>query len=314
MDGKQASFGVFLLPVGVTFSEVRERAQAMDELGFHSLWLPDHMWMRGFPDRSYLEVWSTLCALAPATKRLRLGTLVLCNSFRNPALVAKMASTLDCVSGGRLELGLGAGWMEEEYRGYGYVFPSARMRIEQLDEGLEVIRRLFTQERADFQGKYYSLEQAVNDPKPVQKPHPPITVGGAGEKLLLRVVATHADRWNCPMNAAPEIERKIEALERHCRRVGREISQITISEQCLVVLGRDRRDFEAKWADAKQAWAGFADLNNLAVAGTPDRVAETLRGKVAAGVTLFALMFSDGAHPDTLRLFAEQVIPAVAST
>lgn len=312
MDGKQAKFGVFLLPVGVTFSEVRDRAQAMDELGFYSLWLPDHMWMRGFPDRSYLEVWSTLCALAPVTKRLRLGTLVLCNSFRNPALVAKMASTLDCASGGRLELGLGAGWMEEEYRGYGYVFPSAKMRIEQLDEGLEVIRRLFTQERADFQGKYYSLEQAVNDPKPVQKPHPPITVGGAGEKLLLRVVATHADRWNCPMNAAPEIKRKIEALERHCRRVGREMSQITISEQCLVVLGRDRRDFEAKWADAKQAWAGFADLNNFAVSGTPERVAETLRRKVAAGVTLFAVMFSDGAHPETLRLFAEQVTPAVA--
>ncbi len=311
MDGQQIGFGVFLLPVGISFKEITDRAQAMDELGFHSLWLPDHMWLRGFADQGCLEAWSTLSALAPLTKRLRLGTLVLCNSFRNPALVAKMASTLDVISGGRLELGLGAGWMDEEYRGYGYLFPATKVRIEQLDEGLEVIRRLFTEEQADFQGKYYSLQHATNEPKPIQKPYPPITVGGSGEKLLLRVVATHADRWNCPMNAAPSIARKLEALARHCQRVGRAMKDITISEQCMIILGKDEEDLSNRWAKAKQLWAGFADLKTMALAGTPDQVATMLRAKVAKGTRLFAIMFSDGAEPETLRLFAEQVMPAV---
>jgi alkanesulfonate monooxygenase SsuD/methylene tetrahydromethanopterin reductase-like flavin-dependent oxidoreductase (luciferase family) len=145
--------GVFLPQVGLDFAALAERAEACEQAGFHSLWLADHLWARGMPDVDYLESWTALTALAMCTTRLRLGTLVLCNSYRNPALVAKMAATFDRISGGRLELGIGAGWMDEEYRGYGYHFPTTRVRIEQLEEGLEVMRRLFGETRSTFQGK-----------------------------------------------------------------------------------------------------------------------------------------------------------------
>jgi F420-dependent oxidoreductase-like protein len=305
--------GVFLPQVGFDLSALGERALACEAAGFHSLWLADHMWARGLPDVDYLEVWTALTALAMRTSRLRLGPLVLCNSYRNPALVAKMAASFDRVSEGRLELGIGAGWMDEEYRGYGYNFPSVRVRLEQLEEGLEVIRRLFTESRSTFQGKYYALDGAPNNPKPRQSPWPPITIGGAGERLLLRLVAKFADRWNCPMNAAHELPHKLEVLRSHCAAVGRDPAEITVSEQVLVVLGADDADFKQRWGMAKQLLEGFADLDAVAVRGTPDAVVEGLRAKVEKGVRLFTVMFGDMAPVETLRLFGERVLPALVA-
>jgi F420-dependent oxidoreductase-like protein len=303
--------GVFLPQVGLDFAALTERAVACEEAGMHSLWLADHMWARGMPELEYLECWTTLTALAMRTTRLRLGTLVLCNSYRNPALVAKMAATFDRISGGRLELGIGAGWMDEEYRGYGYHFPSTRVRIEQLEEGLEVIERLFAEPRSTFQGKYYALDDAPNEPKPVQRPRPPITIGGAGERLLLKVVAKYADRWNCPMNAAHELPHKLEVLRLHCAEAGRDPAAITVSEQVIVVMGADAADFATRWTLAKQLLGGFADLDAVAVRGTPDQVAAGLREKAAKGVRLFTIMFGDLAAPETIRLFGERVLPAL---
>jgi alkanesulfonate monooxygenase SsuD/methylene tetrahydromethanopterin reductase-like flavin-dependent oxidoreductase (luciferase family) len=238
---------------------------------------------------------------------------VLCNSYRNPALVAKMAASLDRISNGRLELGIGAGWMDEEYRGYGYHFPATRVRIEQLEEGLEVIRRLFSEGRSTFQGKYYALDDAPNNPKPLQQPGPPITIGGAGEQLLLKVVAKYADRWNCPMNAAAELPHKLDVLRSHCAEIGRDAAEITVAEQTIVVIGADDADFKNRWAMAKALLAGFADLDAIAVRGTPDAVADGLRAKAANGVRLFTIMFGDMAPVETLRLFGEKVIPALAA-
>ncbi len=305
--------GVFLPQVGMDFAALTERALACEQAGFHSLWLADHLWARGMPDVDYLECWTALTALAMRTTRLRLGTLVLCNSYRNPALVAKMAATFDRISGGRLELGVGAGWMDEEYRGYGYHFPSTRVRIEQLEEGLEVMRRLFGESRSTFQGKYYALDDAPNNPKPLQTPSPPITIGGAGERLLLKVVAKYADRWNCPMNAAHELSHKVEVLRSHCADAGRNPDEITVSEQVIVVLGADDADFQQRWTMAKQMLSGFADLDAVAVRGTPDAVIAGLRAKAAKGVSLFTIMFGDMAPPETLRLFGERVLPALRS-
>jgi alkanesulfonate monooxygenase SsuD/methylene tetrahydromethanopterin reductase-like flavin-dependent oxidoreductase (luciferase family) len=203
--------------------------------------------------------------------------------------------------------------MDEEYRGYGYHFPSSRVRIEQLEEGLEVIQRLFGAPRSTFQGKYYALDDAPNNPKAVQTPAPPITIGGAGERLLLKVVAKYADRWNCPMNAAHEIAHKLEVLRSHCAEIGRDPSAITVSEQVIVVLGADEAAFAAKWAFAKQLLGGFADLDAVAVRGTPDQVVEGLRAKAAKGVQLFTIMFGDLAAPETIRLFGERVLPALAT-
>jgi F420-dependent oxidoreductase-like protein len=301
--------GVFLPQAGLDFTMLSERAVAAEQAGFHSFWLADHMWARGMPDLEYLESWTALTALAMRTTRLRLGVLVLCNSYRNPALVAKMAASFDRISNGRLELGIGAGWMDEEYRGYGYHFPATRVRIEQLEEGLEVIRRLFTESRSTFQGKYYALDDAPNNPKPVQSPAPPITIGGAGERLLLKVVAKYADRWNCPMNNGFELPHKLEVLRSHCAEAGRDPADITVSEQVLVVLGADEADFQRRWTTAKQVLGGFADLDAVAVRGTPEAVVEGLRAKIANGVRLFTIMFGDFAPPETLRLFGERVLP-----
>jgi F420-dependent oxidoreductase-like protein len=311
MHSEPVSCGLFFPQVAADFPALLERALACEASGFHSMWLVDHMWARGLPDVDHLEIWTALSGLAARTSTLRLGSLVLCNSYRNPALVAKMASSLDHLSGGRLELGIGAGWMDEEYRGYGYNFPAVKVRIEQLDEGLEVMRRLFTESRATFQGKYYAVDDAANNPKPVQRPHPPITIGGAGERLLLRVVAKHADRWNYPMNADADLAHKLAILRSHCQEVGRDAAEITVSEQVLVVLGKDEADFRQRWAMAKQMLGTFTDVEKVAVRGTPDQVVAGLKAKVASGVRLFTVMFGDFAPVETIRLFGERVIPAL---
>ena len=303
-------FGLFYPQVGQSFDAYRERAQLAEKLGFDSVFCVDHMWQRGMPEVDHLEAWTLLSALASVTTRIRLGALVLCNSYRNPALLAKMASSLDHVSGGRLVLGIGAGWMEEEYRGYGYPFPSTLARIEQLDEALEVIKRLFTEKCADFQGKYYALNQAYNRPAPVQQPHPPILIGGGGEKHMLRVVARHADIWNCPNNHSAELEKRLAALARHCDEVERDLSEIEISEQSFIVVGSDEADFKKKWETANMLLGSTFDLEGTAFRGTAERVVEQLQKRVAQGVTFFTFLSGDFHAPETLELLAEKVLPA----
>jgi len=309
MRTDDVAIGLFFPQVGVDFPGLLQRALACESSGFDGIWLADHMWARGMPDADHLEIWTALSALATRTARLRLGSLVLCNSYRNPALVAKMAASLDNVSGGRLELGLGAGWMDEEYRAYGYDFPAIRVRLDQLEEGVEVIHRLLAEPRSTFQGKYYAIDDAPNNPRPVQRPHPPITIGGAGENRLLRIVAKWADRWNCPINAAADLPHKLDVLRAHCGELGRDPATITVSEQVIVVLGRDDSDFKQRWGMAKAVLGSFADLDAVAVRGTPEKVAAGLRVKVERGVRLFLVMFGDLAPVETIRLFGEEVIP-----
>jgi F420-dependent oxidoreductase-like protein len=305
-------FGLWVPQVGLSFAAIKERAQHADRLGFHSLWFVDHMWARGLPDVDHLDAWTLMAATAAITERLGIGTLVLCNSYRNPALLAKMAASLDNVSNGRLLLGLGAGWMDEEYRAYGYPFPSARVRIEQLEEALAIIKLLFTEPRASFQGKYYAVDEAVNNPKPIQKPHPPILIGGAGEKRLLRVVAEHANIWNCPNNAAGELEHKLEVLTRHCDAIGRDPQDIEVSEQCIVVLGSTQKDLRSKLQFAKRTLGGVFDIDKTALRGTPDQLIEAIHARSRQGVTFFTMLFGDFNQPETLDLFAEKVAPAFA--
>lgn len=305
-----ATFSLFLPQAGMAWPMLRERARLLEDLGFDGLWLVDHFWANGMPDLDFLEGWTTLAALAEATQRLRLGLMVTCNSYRNPALLAKMAASVDNVSGGRLELGLGAGWMDSEYAAYGYEFPSIATRLAQLEEGLEVVTRMFGGQRATFRGTHYRVSDAPNLPAPVQQPLP-ITIGGAGEKKLLRLVARFARRWNCPMNSAHEIERLRAVLDAHCREVGRDPGDIIVSEQTIVVIGADEEAFAAKLAMARAVLGGFADIDAVAVAGTPDRVIEGLRAKMDRGVTDFAVMFGDLAMPESLELFAREVMPAL---
>jgi F420-dependent oxidoreductase-like protein len=249
-----------------------------------------------------------MAALARETSRLRFGALVGCNSYRHPPLLAKMASTLDHVSGGRLEFGLGAGWYEHEYLAYGYDFPPIGTRLAQLGEALEICTRMWRDERATFHGRHYRVEQAWCNPKPLQQPHPPIMIGGAGEKVLLRLVAQYAERWNFG-GSVDEFRRKIPILERHCTAVGRDPAAIEKSWFGNILIEAD----EARLAErlAKRAARGHGDAYGLNVMmGTPAQIAARIREYVAVGVTHFIGMFGRVERLEATELFAREVIPA----
>jgi alkanesulfonate monooxygenase SsuD/methylene tetrahydromethanopterin reductase-like flavin-dependent oxidoreductase (luciferase family) len=216
--------------------------------------------------------------------------------------------TADHVSNGRIELGMGAGWMEEEYRAYGFQFPPIRVRLAQLEESLEIMTRLFTEHRTTFEGEHYAFRDAPFAPKPVQRPLP-ITLGGSGTRVFMRLVARYAARWNCPMPAAAKIGEQLDALARHCESLRRDPASIVVSEQTCVVLGADDAALKEKLAMAKTFVGGWVDLDTMAVIGTPGRVADGLRAKMRAGVSDFAIVFGDFGMPDTLELFMREVAP-----
>lgn len=310
MTTRPATFSLFLPQAGFSWEMLRDRAQGLEARGFDGLWLVDHFWANGMPDLDFLEGWTTLAALAGATSTLRLGLLVTCISYRNPALLAKMVATVDRISNGRVELGMGAGWMDSEYAAYGYEFPPIGTRLAQLSEGLEILTSMLRGGRSNFTGKHFRVADAPCEPRPVQSPLP-ITIGGAGERKLLRLVARHAQRWNCPMNSAPDVERLRGVLADHCAAVGRDPSEIIVSEQCMVVIAPDEESLAGKLAMAKAMLGGFADVERQAMIGTPDRVIAQIRQRMARGVTDFAIIFGDLGMDDTLDLFAREVMPAL---
>jgi alkanesulfonate monooxygenase SsuD/methylene tetrahydromethanopterin reductase-like flavin-dependent oxidoreductase (luciferase family) len=248
-----------------------------------------------------------MAGLAAKTEKIRIGTMVICNNYRNPALLAKSLATIDHVSNGRLEIGYGAGWMDEEYKAYGYQFPSMGTRLKMFEEGLHIIKALFTEKRATYKGRHYSIEGAICNPKPVQQPHPPITIGGSGEKVMLKLVARFADRWNCPAGYE-SFEHKFNVLKQHCKDVGRDLNTIDISEQLLVCIGQSDGEVEAKWKAAQM----LQPFISTGIKGTPKQLIEQLKKRVAMGITTFVIFFSDFAPPPTLELFAKEVMPAFA--
>jgi F420-dependent oxidoreductase-like protein len=222
-------FGIFPGAVCATWQQLTEVWKFADEIGYSTAWIPDHFYAGwGPPEGGCFEAWSVVAAMAAQTKRIRIGPMVLGNTYRHPAVVANMAATTDIISGGRLNLGIGAGWMQAEHAGYGIALPSPRQRLERLDEALTVLKKLFTEPRASFHGKYYQLNDALCEPKPVQKPYPPLLIGGGGEKLTLPIVAKHADEWNGEVGPAG-MKRKIDILHEHCRAIGRDPAEIEVS-------------------------------------------------------------------------------------
>ncbi len=312
---RRVEFGVWLPQVGLEPAALIERASLADKLGYHSFWIADHLWTPDLPDIGFSECLALLSAIAARTERIRVGTLVICNSFRNPALLAKSLTTIDRISNGRLEAGLGAGWAEEEYRAYGYEFPSIAVRLKQLEEGLQILKLMFTEDRANFRGRHYTVANAVNSPKPVQKPHPPITLGGSGEKVMLRLVAQYADRWNCPRGDYRNIDGKLAALQKHCLAVGRDFTTITISEQVVICIGTHPDEVQAGWRAVETQWRDSPEHQQFlstAIKGTPPEVIAQLRERVAKGVSLFTMLFSDFGANGMLELFAREVMPVFA--
>ena len=286
-----------------------DTARLIEDLGYDSLWVYDHFHNVPRPaHEAVFECWTTIAALSQVTSRVRLGQMVGCNSYRQPSVLAKITATVDVISGGRLDWGIGAGWYENEYKGYGFEFPAPKVRIGMLRESVEIVRSMWTEDETSYDGTYYQLNRANCDPKPVQQPHPPIWIGGGGEQLTLRVVARLADVAN--FGGKPnEWAHKAEVLKAHCKDVGRDYDEIrkTISGEMMI------RETEAEidaigtrslWGEPLESWKA----GNLV--GTPEQVAEKLQAYIDLGCTGFVPWCADYPDTESLRLFAEQVIPS----
>ena len=255
------TFGFKTEPPRASYGDLKRIWREADEIPLIAdLWAFDHFVpLRADPGEPCLEGWTTLTALATQTRRARLGLLVAGNTYRHPAVLAKMAAALDVITDGRLEFGIGAGWHEAEHRMYGIPFGTVADRIRAMGEACEVARMLWTQELATFEGRYYSLTDARCEPKPVQRPYPPITIGGTGERLTLRVVARHADRWSFNGKSIEEFVRLNGILDAHCEVVGRDPSTIIRSVQRH--LSEDLASAAAEVADFIAVGANHVVLN-----------------------------------------------------
>jgi len=283
-------------------------AVRIEELGYDSLWVYDHFHNVPKPaNEAVFECWTTMAAISQRTSRIRLGQMVGCNSYREPSVLAKITSTVDVISGGRLDWGIGAGWYENEYKGYGFEFRRPKDRIGMMAETVQIVRSMWTEPETSFDGQYYSMHRAQCDPKPLQSPHPPIWIGGGGEQLTLRAVARYADCSN--FGGKPdEWARKREILKGHCAVVGRDESTIrkTWSPEVFV------RDTEAEleeagsrsfWGEPLESWRE----GNLV--GTPEQVCEKIQTYIDLGCTGFTPWCSDYPSTETLDLFAGSVMP-----
>jgi F420-dependent oxidoreductase-like protein len=290
------------------FSILKTIVLESEKLGYDAVWLDDHLMYNNWP---ILESWTALAALSSLTSRIRLGTMVSCNQHRNPALLAKTAATLDVLSNGRLEFGIGSGVQEAEHIAYGFNFPNPKIRVERLGEALEVTKLLWAQDKATFQGKHYTLKEAVCEPKPVQKPHPPITVGGSGEKHTLKVTAKHADRFDWGFLPSLEMyKRKLEVLENHCKTFSRDFSEI--DKSCWpagqIIIAENQNELSEKIFKIKPENTSLEDFKKVSLAGTSDECRKRLQGYLDLGATYFMLYFADLPSVEGLKLFSKAVI------
>jgi F420-dependent oxidoreductase-like protein len=283
-------------------------AQHAERFGYDSVWVYDHFHNVPRPaNEAVFECWTTIAAISQLTTRVRLGQMVGCNSYRNPAVLAKITATVDVISGGRLDWGIGAGWYENEYRGYGFEFPKPKDRIGMLAEAVHIVRSMWTQPETTFSGKYYEIKRAQCDPKPLQQPTPPIWIGGSGEQLTLRVVARHADCSN--FGGQPDMwSHKRDVLREHCAAVGRDPDEIRMTWSPEVLVRRTEAEVDA--IGANSLWGQPFDewrANNLV--GTPEQVAEKMRTYVDLGCGGFVPWCADYPGTETLELFASDVMP-----
>ena len=287
-------------------------AREADELGADSVWLYDHVQaVSGEPETTF-ECWTSLAAIARETRRVRLGQIVTCNSLRNPALLAKMASTLDVASGGRAFLGLGAGWDQREYDAYGYEqpYPSTGERLGRLDDAARVVSTMLRQPVSTVEGRYHSVRDAQNVPVGVQRV--PLLVGGAGEKRTLRTVARYADACNLTDHTDPAFYRqKLDVLAGHCADVGRDYDRILKTASLSVFTGATEAEVTGRLAPHLRG-RERAEVAAGSAVGTPERLVEIFLGLRDAGIEYLVLYFHEPTDPEPIRLFAREVAPHLA--
>ena len=304
-------FGIQIAPEKVSYDDVVVTWRLIEELGYDNVWLNDHF-MPIMGDRSgpHLEAWTLLAALATETERIRIGVLVSGNTYRHPAVLAKMATTVDHVSRGRLNLGIGAGWEEMEHRAYGIPFYTAEERAARLAEALEVITRLWNADRPTWKGKYYELVDAPFSPKPLQQPHPPIVIGGQGKRLIMPIVARYADEWNVPPGVTPDgVRERLTIVRRKCRRLQRSpcVSSVSVFLPLVnvtnVPLAGPLTRFGARFVVGKQVASSL-------LAGSPREIRKRIQEYVDAGATRVIITTRPALNRRLMRRFANEVMPA----
>src|SRR5919202_1470100 len=293
-------------------------ATAADNLNFDSIYAYDHLvpHYKDDVEKNIFECFTLLSSLAAITKKVKIGQIVVCNSYRNPALLAKMSSTLDIISNGRMELGIGAGWYEQEYLAYGYDFPSDRVRIAQLDESISIIKAMWTEKYGSFEGNYYKIKDAICNPKPIQKPRPLIMVGGSGEKYLIKLVAKQANRYNLFFGSPEEMKRKISILKEYCGSIARDYKKdIEYSVVLPCIIRESQEKVNEVLIQSKREEKSIKEYSQYLVdsvmIGTPEKVLQGIRKYLDIGVSHFILHFIRLNNISVLRLFDSEVIAKI---
>jgi len=310
MTAHPVRFGIQTGQQSVEWRKILDLWKKADAWGYDSLWAFDHFYpIFVDPEGPCLEGWTTLAALAQATTRARIGHLVIGNTYRHPAINAKAACTLDHISGGRFNLGIGAGWFELEHTALGIDFKTVGGRLQALEESLQIIHGMFTQEKTTVHGKHYRVTDALCLPKPIQKPHPPIMIGGSGEKVLLRLVAQYADMWNAFAPPA-EMKRLGDIIDRHGESVGRDTTQIerTIMMPLCYTENVDRQNMVCNiMAMTRQTTPD--QVREMVMLGSKQQCLDTVERYRKAGITHFIFMMFAPYFLDEVQAFAEEVLP-----
>jgi F420-dependent oxidoreductase-like protein len=301
---------------------MRDVALAADQGPFESIWVFDHFHTVPIPtEEATHEAWSLMAALGAVTERVRLGQMCTCMGYRNPAYLAKVAATIDVVSGGRVEMGIGAGWYEHEWRAYGYGFPTAGERLAQLDEGVQIMRQLWTTGTATLAGKHYQVDGAIGRPLPLQEGGIPLWIAGGGERKTLRIAAQYGQYTNFAGNPE-EFQHKSDILAAHCKDVGTDFGAITRSANYSVVIGATEKEVQDRvaWIRSQFERALPPELAersanayaNSPLAGTPEQIIERLREMGDLGMGYAIVYFAEAAYDHSgIELFAKEVAPAL---
>jgi F420-dependent oxidoreductase-like protein len=311
--------------VGVETSEqwptILSTAKTVESAGYESVWVYDHFHtVPVATQEATYEAWTLMAALAAATDTVRLGQMCTCTGYRPPAYLAKVAASIDAISGGRLEMGIGAGWYEHEFNGYGYPFPKPSVRIGELAEAVEIMKRMWTEDEASFDGEYYKLDGAICRPRPVQQPHIPIWIAGGGEKLTLNVAARYASYTNFGQSPE-EFALKSEILRGHCEDVGTDYDSIVRSSNHNVICEETEAEVEERVNWIKDHYRPFISEDRIEgmehmwreMAGTPEQLIERIKPWAAAGMSYAIVYFAEAAYDTSgLERFAREVMPAFA--
>lgn len=316
-------FGYRVEQYNSTWEQLTKTALLAEELGYDGIWLNDH-WVpdpiSGRYEADTFECWTAAGALATLTSKVRIGFMTLCNGYRLPQIAAKMATSLDVISGGRVDMGMGAGWHEDEFRMYGIPYPRGGVRLDQLEEGLQIISGMFAGPQFSFTGKHFEVDGAWNNPRPVQQPRPPIWIGGGGEKRTLRIVATYGDWHNLVVTSLSAFRHKMELLDEHCAAIGRDPSTLGRSLNPSVLLRDTDEEFDRYAADrARQRGISFDEYLTMledqgTIFGGPDRATQMLQDFADAGCSYFEFILREADQEGALRRFAELVMPRFRGT